>query len=92
MTPQEDSKPGRTRREGNITYIQTEFATRVRSAVISLAKREARKAVIRQLKAEGHRTSLMSASEINTLANAYRATGTGTNGLLIAAYLASSAQ
>ena len=38
MTPQEDSKPGRTRREGNITYIQTEFATRVRMAVISLAK------------------------------------------------------
>ena len=52
MTPQEDSKPGRTRREGNITYIRTEFATRVRFAVILLGKREARKAVIRQLKAE----------------------------------------
>ena len=32
MTPQERPEPGRTRREGNITYIQTEFATRVRSA------------------------------------------------------------
>ena len=31
MTPQEDSKPGRTRGEGNITYTQTEFATRVAS-------------------------------------------------------------
>ena len=67
MTPQEDSKPGRTRREGNITCIQTEFATRVRFAVILLAKREARKAVIRQLKAEGHGPSLTTFSEINTL-------------------------
>ena len=51
MTPQERPEPGRTRREG---YIQTEFATRVRSAVISLAKREAREAVKRKLRAEGH--------------------------------------
>ena len=55
MTPQERPEPGRTRREGNIRYIQTEFATRVRSAVISLAKREAREAVKRKLRAEGHR-------------------------------------
>jgi hypothetical protein len=72
MTPQEDSKPGRTRREGNITYIQTEFATRVRMAVISLAKREAREAVKRNLRAEGKvKVWLHSASEINTLANAH---------------------
>jgi hypothetical protein len=71
-TPQEDSKPGRTRREGNITYIQTEFATRVRMAVISLAKREAREAVKRNLRAEGEvKVWLHSASEINTLANAH---------------------
>ena len=45
MTPQEDSKPGRKRRDGNITYIRTQFATRVRSAIITLAKREAREAI-----------------------------------------------
>jgi hypothetical protein len=71
MTPQERPEPGRTRREGNITYIQTEFATRVRSAVISLAKREAREAVKRKLRAEGHRPHSRTLSEINRLANAY---------------------
>jgi hypothetical protein len=63
------SKPERTRREGNITYIQTQFATRVRSAIISLAKREAREAIKRKLRAEGKvRVTLLSASEINKLA------------------------
>jgi hypothetical protein len=71
MTPQERPEPGRTRREGNVVHIQTEFATRVRFMVISLAKREAREAVKRKLRAEGHRPTLMSASEINTLANAH---------------------
>jgi hypothetical protein len=62
------SKPERTRREGNITYIQTQFATRVRSAIISLAKREAREAIKRKLRAEGKvRVTLLSASEINSL-------------------------
>ena len=71
MTPQEDSKPGRTRREGNITYIQTQFATRVRSAIISLAKREAREAIKRKLRAEGTRVTLLTVSEINRLADAH---------------------
>jgi hypothetical protein len=53
MTPQEDSKPGRKRRDGNITHIRTQFATRVRSAIITLAKREAREAIKRRLRAEG---------------------------------------
>ena len=72
MTLQEDSKPGRTRREGNVVHIQTEFAARVRFMVISLAKREAREAVKRQLRAEGKvKVWLHSAAEINSLANAY---------------------
>jgi hypothetical protein len=72
MTPQEDSKPGRTRREGNVVRIQTEFATRVRFMVISLAKREARQAVILHIKREGKaKVSLMAASEITRLANAH---------------------
>ena len=71
MTPQERPEPGRTRREGKVVHIQTEFATRVRFMVISLAKREARKAVIRQLRAEGHKPTLMSASEITSLANVH---------------------
>ena len=43
----------------------------MRSAVISLAKREAREAVKRKLRAEGHRPHSRTLSEINRLANAY---------------------
>lgn len=67
MTPQEDSKPGRTRREGNITHIRTEFATRLRFAIIWQAQRAARKIVVRELKAKGIRTSLMSTNKLTRL-------------------------
>jgi hypothetical protein len=50
MTPA--YKPQRPRAEGNVHRI-TAFGTRVRFAVISLAKREAREAVKRRLRAEG---------------------------------------
>ena len=69
MTPQEDSKPGRTRREGNITYLRTEFAARLRFLVLWEARQQARQAVIRRIRAEGKvKVSLMSASEITSLA------------------------
>jgi len=71
MIPQEDSKPGRMRREGNVVRIQTEFATRVRFMVLSLAKREAREAVERRLRAEGTRPTSMTLSEIKRLADAH---------------------
>jgi hypothetical protein len=72
MTPQEDSKPGRKRREGNVTYIQTEFASRLRFLVIWEARQQARQAVIRRIKAEGKvKVSLMSAGQITSLANAH---------------------
>ena len=71
MTPREDSKPGRTRREGNVTRIETSFATRVRFMVISLAKLEARKAVERKLRAEGTRPHSLTLSEIKRLADAH---------------------
>jgi phosphoribosyl-AMP cyclohydrolase len=67
MTPQEASKPGRTRREGNITHIRTEFATRLRFAIIWQAQRAARAIVIRELKAAGIRTSLMSSIKLTRL-------------------------
>jgi hypothetical protein len=72
MTPQERPEHGRTRREGNVIRMQTQFATRVRLAVISLAKREAWQAIIRKIKADGKvKVSLMAASEITRQANAY---------------------
>jgi hypothetical protein len=64
-------QPERPRVRDGVHYIPTAFGTRVRLAVISLAKREARKAVIRQLKAEGHKPTLMSASGITSLADAH---------------------
>jgi hypothetical protein len=57
--------------EGNVVRIPTAFETRVRMMVIWKAQREAREAVIRKLKAEGRRVSLMSASQINALATAH---------------------
>jgi hypothetical protein len=69
MTPQEDSKPGRTRREGNVTYLRTAFATRLRFLVLWEMRQQARQAVIRKIKAEGKaKVSLMSAGEITRLA------------------------
>jgi hypothetical protein len=59
------------RKEGNVTFIETQFATRLRFLVVWHAQREARERVIRKLKGEGRRVSLMSASEINALAVAY---------------------
>jgi hypothetical protein len=56
---------------GDVVRIQTEFATRVRFMVISLAKRQAREAVKRKLRAEGTRVTLLTVSEINTLADAH---------------------
>ena len=65
MTPQEDNKPRRTRREGNVVRIRTEFATRARFMVLWEARQQARQAVIRRIKAEGKaKVSLMSAGEI----------------------------
>ena len=72
MTPQERPEPGRTRREGNVTYIRAEFATRVRQMVIWEARQQARQAIIRKIKAEGKvKVSLMSSGEISSLANEY---------------------
>jgi hypothetical protein len=72
MTPQERPEPGRTRRDGNITYIQTQFETRLRQMIAWEARQQARQAVIRRLKAEGKvRVSLMSRAEITRLANAH---------------------
>lgn len=69
MTPQEDNKPRRTRREGNVVRIRTEFATRARFMVLWEARQQARQAVIRRIKAEGKaKVSLMSAGEITRLA------------------------
>jgi hypothetical protein len=65
-------QPPRPRLRGNVHYIETQFATRIRLAVITLAKREARETVKRQLRAEGRvKVWLLSASEINTLADAH---------------------
>jgi hypothetical protein len=64
-------QPERPHLRDGVHFIPTAFGTRVRLAVISLAKREARKAVIRQLRAEGHKPTLMSASEITSLADAH---------------------
>jgi hypothetical protein len=72
MTPQEGSKPGRTRREGNVIHIQTQFETRLRLMIIWEARQEARQAVIRKLKAEGRvRVSLLPRVEITRLAEAH---------------------
>jgi hypothetical protein len=68
MTANERPRP---REEGNVHRIPTAFETRVRRMVIWKAQREARQAVIRKLKAEGRRTSLMSAGEITQLADAH---------------------
>jgi hypothetical protein len=57
--------------DGNVTQIETEFASRVRFLVIWEAQREAKQAVIRELKGEGRRVSLMSAAELNRLAVAH---------------------
>jgi hypothetical protein len=59
------------RREGNVTKIETEFATRLRFLVVWEAQRAAKQAVVRRLKGEGKRTSLMSASQLNSLAVAH---------------------
>ena len=65
MTPA--YSPERPRAEGNVVRIETEFGTRVRFMVISLAKREAREAVKRRLRAEGKvKASLLSASELSS--------------------------
>jgi hypothetical protein len=61
----------RPQAEGNVVRIPTAFDTRVRFAIITLARREAREAVKRQLRAEGRRISLLSASEITQLADAH---------------------
>ena len=65
-------QPPRPRTVGNVTRIETEFATRVRFAVIWQARQAARQEVIRRIKAEGKvKVSLMSASQISSLANAH---------------------
>jgi hypothetical protein len=65
-------QPPRPRTVGNVTRIETEFATRVRFAVIWQARQAARQEVIRRIKAEGKaKVSLMAASQISSLANAY---------------------
>jgi hypothetical protein len=72
MTPMETPEPGRTRREGNVTFIRTEFETRLRQLVIWEARQQARQAIIRKIKSEGKaKVSLMSAAQISSLANAY---------------------
>ena len=70
MTPPE--QPPRPRLRGNVHYLESDFATRLRQLVIWEARQQARQAVIRRIKAEGKvRVSLMSASEITHLANAH---------------------
>jgi hypothetical protein len=62
----------RPRVEGNVIRIETEFATRLRMLVIWEARRAARQAVIRKLKAEGRiKLAYLSASEITQLADAH---------------------
>ena len=69
MMPAEQAP--RPRKRDNVHYLETEFATRVRFMVISLAKREAREAIKRKLRAEGTRPHSLTLSEINRLANEY---------------------
>jgi hypothetical protein len=52
MTQAYNPERPRPQAEGNIVRIQTEFAMRLRMTVIWVARREARQAVIRKLKAE----------------------------------------
>jgi hypothetical protein len=67
MTPME--QPERPRLRGNVHYIETEFAARLRFLVLWEARQQARQAVIRRIKAEGKaKVSLMSAGEITRLA------------------------
>jgi hypothetical protein len=65
MMPPE--QPERPRQQGKVHRIQTEFATRLRMMVIWEARQQARQAVIRKLKAEGRRVSLMSAAATMSL-------------------------
>jgi hypothetical protein len=51
MMPAEQPPCPRVR--GNVHYLPTEFATRLRQMVIWQAKRDAREAVVRRIKAEG---------------------------------------
>jgi hypothetical protein len=64
-------QPPRPQLRDGVHYIPTEFGTRVRLMVISLAKREAREAVKRKLRAEGTKPWLRTVSEINRLADAH---------------------
>ena len=65
----EQPERGRTRREGNVTYLRTEFASRLRFLVLWEARQQARQAVIRKIKSEGKaKVSLMSSGEISRLA------------------------
>jgi hypothetical protein len=50
--PEQPPRRGR-RREGNVTFIATEFAARVRFMVLWEARQAARQAVIRRIRAEG---------------------------------------
>jgi hypothetical protein len=57
---------------GEVIHIPTQMSTRVRFAIITLARREAREAVKRKLRAEGRiKLAYLSASEITQLADAH---------------------
>ena len=71
MTSLYPEQPPRPQLRDGVHYIPTEFGTRVRLMVISLAKREAREPVKRKLRAEGTKPWLRTVSEINRLANAH---------------------
>ena len=77
MTSLQPQPPRRgRRREGNITFIETTFETRVRMMIAFVARREAREIVKRRLKAQGVKLSLTRAMTITQLATpTYERTG-----------------
>ena len=67
MTPPE--RPERQRRvEGTVVHLQTQLRARLRSMIVWEARLNAREIVKRELKAEGVKVSLLSASTITRLA------------------------
>jgi hypothetical protein len=90
-------QPERPRKQGNVVRIETEFATRVRLMLHWQAQRAARAIVIRELKAAGIRTSLMSSIKLTRLTLDYlcqtsRRVARASRGIRRCAKLSSDAQ
>jgi hypothetical protein len=69
MTPME--QPPRPRQQGNVHHLETQLRARVQMMIAWEARREEREIVKRQLKAQGVKVSLLSASTITQHANEY---------------------